>query len=613
MDTNLLTIDNMMFAATTLTAPPISKSVTVANKPQFFQAPDNTYLYSNTSESITTDKISTITQNDSISKTKKDFKQALRKTIETESSQQNQRNAKADKKYSTSELSSKAKPTQSLSTLETPITPGNLIKENAIKVESKTGSQLAQLTANPKNAKSNSVPDQASKSVETKLPVTIDKDQTGLKSVLPDTFSDQHKLQTSLSNISKGISITDTQPGNDKNNDKISVSNGNVVVTKSPTNIENTKELIPNTLLDTKDDKAATNEKASILGTSVVTGSINSSTPNGQKAGLDTIVNDGNKTTKEDNILTDKSVIDTDEKTPVLNTNVSQIQNKITGQDSQPISSVSENSAPNAQETTESKTTNSEIISESSISNNKDTQNTANKIADDSTARDLNITDVQISINQAKKHNSPNDNNPNSDSEQTPSHNNPVTSVTELSPNSAEGTKSVELPAQTSTNNVSVGISKQIFESIHSSFSQEGRNQQITVQLNPPELGKVLIKFQEQDQNITGFLEVSKTQTRIEIEQAIPQIVRDLQDSGIQIKRLDIVLSQQEQSEQEALREQTLQNGWAQQQDSSDSYTGRDNPDADETNEWLINNKSYRNISELQESYNTNDSINMLI
>ena len=154
---------------------------------------------------------------------------------------------------------------------------------------------------------------------------------------------------------------------------------------------------------------------------------------------------------------------------------------------------------------------------------------------------------------------------------------------------------------------------QQIFESIHSSFSQEGRNQQITVQLNPPELGKVVVKFQEQDSHITGLLEVSKTQTRIELEQAIPQIVRDLQDSGIQIKRLDVVLSQEEQPEQESLREQTLQNGWAQQQGSSDSYTGRDNPDADEINEWLINNKSYGNISELQESYTTNGSINMLI
>jgi flagellar hook-length control protein FliK len=226
----------------------------------------------------------------------------------------------------------------------------------------------------------------------------------------------------------------------------------------------------------------------------------------------------------------------------------------------------------------------------------------------------LNIADVQVSINQTKKHNSTTyNNNSNSDSEQILSNNNPVTSVAELSPNSAEGIRTVELPAQASPNNITAEIGKQILESIHSSFSQEGRNQQITVQLNPPELGKVLIKFQEQDNQITGLLEVSKTQTRIEIEQAIPQIVRSLQDSGIQIKRLDVVLSEGEQQEQGTLREQTLQNGWAQQRDSADSYTGGNNPDTGEINEWLINNKSYQNISELQESFTSNGSINMLI
>jgi len=147
---------------------------------------------------------------------------------------------------------------------------------------------------------------------------------------------------------------------------------------------------------------------------------------------------------------------------------------------------------------------------------------------------------------------------------------------------------------QSSLGSVSADIGKQILESIHSSLTQKGQSQQITVRLNPPELGKVFIKFQEQDDQITGLLEVSKTQTRTEIEQALPQIVRSLQESGIQIKRLDVVLSEKEQPEQEALRDQTLQNGWAQQQDSANSYMGGNNPDASEINEWLINNNNYQ-------------------
>ncbi len=606
-------MDNMMFAGTALATPPATKPIPFANAKQFSPAADNTHPYSNAPESPTADNISTIAHNEHIYKNKQDFNQTLRKTVKTESARQEQKNTKSDKQYPTSELPSKANPSQSPSTQEIPITPGALVKENATKMEPKTGSQLAQLIANLKDGKSNPVTGQAAKSTEIKLPVTTDKGQSGLKSVLPDSFSDQNKLQTSLSNISRGISTTDTQPGKSKNNDKISASNS-TVGTKAPTNVENTEELISDALLDTKDHKADTNKNSSILGTYAVAGSTKSPALNGQKAGLNTLVDNGSKTTKEDTALTDKSVIHTNEKTPVLNANFAQVQNKITGQDSQPVVIAPEKSTPNANITTDSKTTNPEIISESSNSNNKETPNAGNKLSDDSAVRDLNIADVQTSINQTKNHNSSTyNNNSNSDFEQIPNHNNPETSVTELSPNSAEGTKTVESPAQTSPNNISAGIGKQILESIHSSSSQEARNQQITVQLNPPELGKVFIKFQEQDSHITGLLEVSKTQTRIEIEQAIPQIVRSLQDSGIHIKRLDVVLSQEEQPEQGALREQTLQNGWARQQGSADSYTGRNNPDAGEINEWLINNNSYRNISELQESLTANGSINMLI
>ena len=151
---------------------------------------------------------------------------------------------------------------------------------------------------------------------------------------------------------------------------------------------------------------------------------------------------------------------------------------------------------------------------------------------------------------------------------------------------------------------------------MRSSFSQEGQNQQITIQLNPPELGKVLIKFQEQDNQITGLLEVSKTQTRIEIEQAIPQIIRSLQDSGIQIKRLDVALSQEEQPDQGALRDSAsggLQNGWARQQYPTDSYTERNSFNTSGINELLINNNSDQNISQLQEMLTADSSINMLV
>jgi hypothetical protein len=120
------------------------------------------------------------------------------------------------------------------------------------------------------------------------------------------------------------------------------------------------------------------------LGTSVAAGSTKSPVLNGQKASPNTLVDNGSKTTKEDTALTDKAIIHTDEKTPVLNANFSQVQNKITGQDSKHIGIAPENSTQNANITTGSKKTNPEIISESSNSNNKETQNTGNKLSDDS-------------------------------------------------------------------------------------------------------------------------------------------------------------------------------------------------------------------------------------
>ena len=328
----------------------------------------------------------------------------------------------------------------------------------------------------------------------------------------------------------------------------------------------------------------------------------------------DALVDNDSKTTTTNKgaATTDKSAIPGNEKTPALNTNFPPAQTKFTEPQSQPVGITPEKSTRLANKPSESKAAAPEILSESSGGSGKESLRAGNKLPDNPTVQELNITAVQVSTGQTKNRSSSTSNDSsNSDLEQILSHNNPQTPVTEQSPNSAEGAKSFNLPGQTSPGSVSADIGKQILESIHSSLSQKGQDQQITVRLNPPELGKVLIKFQEQNNQIIGLLEVSKTQTRIEIQQALPQIIRSLQDSGIQIKRLEVVLSEAEQPEHEALRDQSLHNGWGQQQDSTNSYMDGNNPDARGINEWLINNNSYENISELQEALVT-DGINML-
>ena len=162
---------------------------------------------------------------------------------------------------------------------------------------------------------------------------------------------------------------------------------------------------------------------------------------------------------------------------------------------------------------------------------------------------------------------------------------------------------------------ITTDINKQILESIHSSISRQSIDKQITVQLNPPELGKVVIKFQEQDSQITGHLEVSKPETRLEVEQALPQIIRNLNNSGIQIRKLDVVstdISQSQQESQESFKEQLFSDDGTGQGHSSNNDMGRRGSDKAGFYDWL-SNKSDKDISGLGNIYVGNDSINILI
>lgn len=120
-------------------------------------------------------------------------------------------------------------------------------------------------------------------------------------------------------------------------------------------------------------------------------------------------------------------------------------------------------------------------------------------------------------------------------------------------------------PVQDLSSSFASDVGKQILDSIQSSLTGQGINNNITVRLNPPELGNVVIKFQGKETQLTGLLEVSNAQTRTAVEQALPQLVKNLADSGIEIKRLDVVLSNNTQSDSHTQKE-NLFNGEHQQQ-----------------------------------------------
>jgi len=165
---------------------------------------------------------------------------------------------------------------------------------------------------------------------------------------------------------------------------------------------------------------------------------------------------------------------------------------------------------------------------------------------------------------------------------------------------------------QTIQNGVFGNIGDQIIDSIRASLQQADNN--ITVRLNPPELGNVLVKLQEQESEITGLLQVSKAEIKYEIEQELPQIIRALTDNGVQIKRLDVQLA--DQHEPDVGRNP---NG---EELESDSYQHHrfaegNNPENNNDKELLTNisENSYQDHPEPQfdPSRQTGESINMLI
>ncbi len=107
-------------------------------------------------------------------------------------------------------------------------------------------------------------------------------------------------------------------------------------------------------------------------------------------------------------------------------------------------------------------------------------------------------------------------------------------------------------------------VIEQIKEAIRST-ADEGKNE-ITVRLNPPELGRVFIRLEEQNGQIAGMLEFSKAQTKAEVAQLIPQLIRSLQEAGVSVRRLDVVQSQQDNSSYQQNKQQSAQDYNSQQQ-----------------------------------------------
>lgn len=98
--------------------------------------------------------------------------------------------------------------------------------------------------------------------------------------------------------------------------------------------------------------------------------------------------------------------------------------------------------------------------------------------------------------------------------------------------------------AQTSSPQTPVqSVGEQILDSVRASMANGDR--QVSIRLLPPELGTVVVRFQEQGDQLTGVVEVANGDTRREVERALPQVVRSLQEAGVQVRRVEVVTADQ--------------------------------------------------------------------
>jgi flagellar hook-length control protein FliK len=162
-----------------------------------------------------------------------------------------------------------------------------------------------------------------------------------------------------------------------------------------------------------------------------------------------------------------------------------------------------------------------------------------------------------------------------------------------------------------SPSDVTIGIRQQIAGSIEGFLRQGDR--QLTIYLNPPELGRVLVRFQQQQDKITILLEVSKPETRCEIELALPQIMRSLQDSGVQVRHVEVQLS--DEAERQADPGRDLSGG----QDNGEMAQHRSTQESSQDNgsihEWLTSTVGGNPSASLGTCFELfgNGSINVLI
>ena len=154
----------------------------------------------------------------------------------------------------------------------------------------------------------------------------------------------------------------------------------------------------------------------------------------------------------------------------------------------------------------------------------------------------------------------------------------------------AQSIKSAATPASAEP------ISQQIAMQIQTRPMKAG--QQITVQLNPPELGKVNIEIRQDDQGLRAILEVENPRTFSQLQREAPGLVNRLVEGGVQVNRIEINLTNSSDTSDRGGSDpfgSMMRDNFSNQQDSQAGDTGKqsesgytDGYGLDESDESLV-------------------------
>jgi|GEM_PF-6643146 len=114
-------------------------------------------------------------------------------------------------------------------------------------------------------------------------------------------------------------------------------------------------------------------------------------------------------------------------------------------------------------------------------------------------------------------------------------------------------------------------LASQVVEGIRSAA---GSDKILTLNLNPPELGRVFVRLEDDGGSINAVLKVESPVTRADIERSVPSIVRSLEQIGVQVRRVDVLPTDPVPQEGSSSRQYDLQGQMSDYRESQSNSPG---------------------------------------